>query len=52
MIRYCESFRYGGKDPLNTVTNDLTQVSVPAESDHNSHQHSRMPLRDQHFRAH
>jgi hypothetical protein len=36
-IYYCESFGYGGKDALNTVTNDLTQVSVPTEKDPNSH---------------
>jgi hypothetical protein len=37
---------------LNTVTNDLMHVSVPIEKDHNSHQPSHMPLREQHFRAH
>jgi hypothetical protein len=31
MICYCESFRYGAKSALNTVTNDSMHVSVPAE---------------------
>jgi hypothetical protein len=52
MIRYCESFGYSGKDTLNTITNNLTQVSVPTEDDHNNHQPSHMTLRDQHFCAH
>jgi hypothetical protein len=30
-IRYCESFRYGGKNALTDISNDLTHVSVPAE---------------------
>jgi hypothetical protein len=45
MIRYCDSFGCGGKGALNIVTNDLTQVCVPTEMDHNSHQPSHMPLR-------
>jgi hypothetical protein len=63
MIYYYESFRYGGKDALNTVTNNLTQVSAPIEKNHNSHQPSHntlkrpalscplMPIANQHFRA-
>jgi hypothetical protein len=43
---------YSGQGALNTMTNDLTQVSVPAKQDHNSHQSSHMSLRDQHFHAH
>jgi hypothetical protein len=31
IIRYCESFGYGGKNALTNVSNDLTYVSVPAE---------------------
>jgi hypothetical protein len=31
MIRYCETFRYGGTMLLNIITNDLTHVSVPVE---------------------
>jgi hypothetical protein len=46
MIRYCESFKYGVKVALNTVTLDLIHVSVPAEDG------SNMPLVDQHFCAH
>jgi hypothetical protein len=34
------------QNALNTVSNDLTQDSVPAEDGSNMH------LRDQHFRAH
>jgi hypothetical protein len=30
-ICYCESHTYGGKVALNTASNDLMQVSVPAE---------------------
>jgi hypothetical protein len=45
MIYYCETFRYGGKNALNNVTNDLTHVTVPIEDG------SNIPLRDQHFRA-
>jgi hypothetical protein len=30
MIRYCESFRYGGTMLSNIVANDLTHISVPA----------------------
>jgi hypothetical protein len=45
MIYYCETFRYGGKNALNNVTNDLTHVTVPTEDE------SNIPLRDQHFRA-
>jgi hypothetical protein len=52
MIRYCESLRYGGQITLNNITIDLTHVSVPAKKDHNSHQPSHMPLRDQHSLAH
>jgi hypothetical protein len=37
---------------LNTITVDLTHVGVSAEMDHNSHQPSHVPLRDQHSRAH
>jgi hypothetical protein len=36
MIRYCESFGYGGTTLLNIVANDLTRVSVPAEEDQSS----------------
>jgi hypothetical protein len=32
MIRYCESFRYGGTMLSNIVANDLTDVSIPAEA--------------------
>jgi hypothetical protein len=52
MICYWESFRYSGQNALNTVTNDLTYVSVPLEKDHNIHLPSQMPLRDQHSHAH
>jgi hypothetical protein len=31
MIRYCETFRYGGTMLSNIITNDLTHVIVPAE---------------------
>jgi hypothetical protein len=31
MIRYSESFGYGGKNTLTNVSNYLTLVSVPAE---------------------
>jgi hypothetical protein len=31
MICYCETFRYGGTMLSNIITNDLTQVIVPAE---------------------
>jgi hypothetical protein len=31
MIRYCESFGYGGTMLSNIVANDLTHISVPAE---------------------
>jgi hypothetical protein len=31
MIRYCESFGYGGTTLSSITTNDLTHVSVPAE---------------------
>jgi hypothetical protein len=30
-IHYCESFRYGGNNALNTVANDLTHVNILAE---------------------
>jgi hypothetical protein len=46
VINYYESFGYDGKNALNTVTNDLTNASVPAEDE------SNMPLKGQHFRAH
>jgi hypothetical protein len=46
MIHYYKSFGYGGKVALNTVTIDLTYVSVPAEDE------SNIPLVDQHFCAH
>jgi hypothetical protein len=46
MVRYYESFGYGGKVALNTDANDLTYISVPTED------RSNMPLRDQHFHAH
>jgi hypothetical protein len=52
MIYYYESFGYNGKGALNTITNDLMHVSVPAEMDHNSPQPSHMPLMDQHHHAH
>jgi hypothetical protein len=52
IIHYCESFGYGGKVALNTVSNDLMQVSVPAKKDHNSHQPSHMSLSDQHSCVH
>jgi hypothetical protein len=29
--RYCESFRYGGRNALTNVSNVLTHVSVPTE---------------------
>jgi hypothetical protein len=61
---YCESFRYGGQNTLNTVAIDLTHVSIPGEN--GSQQSSTfthvlkgstlmcplMPLADQHFCAH
>jgi hypothetical protein len=64
MICYSESFANGDKLALNTVSNDLTQVSVPAEN--GSQQPSTiinalkgpalmcplMPISDLHFRAH
>jgi hypothetical protein len=31
MIRYCETFRYGGITLSNIVANNLTYVSVPAK---------------------
>jgi hypothetical protein len=31
MIRCCESFRYGGRNALTNISNDLTHVSAPAE---------------------
>jgi hypothetical protein len=31
MIRYCESFRYGGTTLSNIITNNLTHISVHAE---------------------
>jgi hypothetical protein len=40
------------QNALNTITNDLMQVSIPAEEDHNSHQPSHMRLRDQYFHGH
>jgi hypothetical protein len=46
MIRYCETFGYGCKSALNTVTNDLTHVSVSTEDG------SNMSLRDQYFHVH
>jgi hypothetical protein len=46
MIRYYKSFGYGGKVALNTVTIDLTHISVPAEDE------SNIPLVDQHFCPH
>jgi hypothetical protein len=45
MIRYCESHAYSGKNALNTVTNDLTQVSVPAKD-------QTCPYGVQHFHVH
>jgi hypothetical protein len=32
-IRYCESFRYGGRNTLTNISNDLTHLSVPAEDE-------------------
>jgi hypothetical protein len=31
MIRYCETFRYGGTALSNIIANDLMLVSVPVE---------------------
>jgi hypothetical protein len=31
MVRYCETFGYGGTTLSNIVANDLTHVSVPVE---------------------
>jgi hypothetical protein len=36
MIRYCESHAYAGEVALNTISNNLVQVNVHAEKDHNS----------------
>jgi hypothetical protein len=51
-IRYCESFKYGGKTLSTIISIILTQVNVPAENRSNSQQPSHMHLRDQHSRAH
>jgi hypothetical protein len=51
-IHNYESFGYGGQNALNTVTINLMYVSVPTEEDHNSHQPSHMPVRDQHSCVH
>jgi hypothetical protein len=37
MIRYCKLCAFGGKVALNTISIELTQVSVPTETDHDSH---------------
>jgi hypothetical protein len=64
MIRYWESFGYGGTNALTNVSNDLTYVSVPVED--GSQQSATfthalkeptlscplMPLADQYFHAH
>jgi hypothetical protein len=31
MVRYCETFGYGGTTLSNIISNDLTHLSVPAE---------------------